>query len=235
MAESILTLSFDDGFEATCRAVAEVYAERGLRACLNIVATGHEPGYKAPDEWQEGARRGDFGLWRALRAQGHEVMPHGHRHENLAFLAHREATDLIDACLARFAAEFHDWDPSVAVFNFPYNLSTPALEAHLRGRVRACRVMNVDGINPIPTADTFRVEAAAFGPGNCEADLERRVDLLLRDGGWLVYNTHGLDGEGWGPISRDFLARTLDRCLDAGVQVLPTGAALALSSASDMT
>ncbi len=231
----IVTLSFDDGFEASCRTVAALYEERGLSACLNIVATGHESTYIAPDPWQEGAVRGDFDLWRELRERGHEVMPHGHRHANLAFLPYAEAVALIDACLDRFAAEFSGWNQAGAVFNFPYNLSTPALESYLRGKVRAFRVMSVDGRNPLPGPNSVRIEAAAYGPGDCEADLSARIDGLLKSEGWLVYNTHGVDGEGWGPVSRDFLASTLDRLLEAGVHVLPTGAALALSTDADMT
>ena len=52
-------------------------------------------------------------------------------------------------------------------------------------------------------------------------------DLLSRPSGWLIYNTHGLDKEGWGPLSSDYLDDLLKQLtsLDS-VAVLPTGQAL---------
>lgn len=226
-AVHLVTLSFDDGFERSCLRVAELYEARGLSACFNVIATGHEPDFRAPDEWQEGVRRGDFGLWRELRERGHEVMPHGFRHENLMFLPHDDAVNLVDRCLARFAAEFPDWSESEVVFNYPYNLSTPQLDEHLLARVRAVRVMGVTGINPLPSAELNRIEAVAYGPDSCDDHLETSIEKLLAGPpAWLVYNTHGVDGEGWGPVSSDRLAAVLDRLLEHGARILPTAGAL---------
>ena len=47
------------------------------------------------------------------------------------------------------------------------------------------------------------------------------ADLLSRDDAWLIFNTHGLDSEGWGPIRADYLDRLLARFLSAGVTVPP--------------
>jgi hypothetical protein len=46
--------------------------------------------------------------------------------------------------------------------------------------------------------------------------------LLETPDSWLVYNAHGLDGEGWGPLRSEFLERILDRLLQRGdVKILP--------------
>ncbi|MBK8504816.1 MAG: hypothetical protein IPL46_22965 [Saprospiraceae bacterium] len=42
----ILTLSFDDGFKKSFYRLAEIHEEYGLKACLNIIASGHLPSFK---------------------------------------------------------------------------------------------------------------------------------------------------------------------------------------------
>ncbi len=67
------------------------------------------------------------------------------------------------------------------------------------------------------------------GAGNCEEDLAEAIRKLLAEReGWLVYNTHGLDEEGWGPIGAEYLERLLGRLVEMeGVEVMPAGGALA--------
>ena len=44
---------------------------------------------------------------------------------------------------------------------------------------------------------------------------------------WLIFNTHGLDDEGWGPIRATYLDRLLDKLLAIdSVDILPAGRAL---------
>jgi hypothetical protein len=68
----------------------------------------------------------------------------------------------------------------------------------------------------------------SFGPGNCEAAIDREIERLLAKGsGWLIFNTHGLDDEGWGPIRATYLEQLLERLLAIQtVEVLPAGGAL---------
>jgi len=40
----ILTLSFDDGFKKSFYKIAEIHEAYGLKACLNVIAMGHEKG-----------------------------------------------------------------------------------------------------------------------------------------------------------------------------------------------
>jgi hypothetical protein len=52
--------------------------------------------------------------------------------------------------------------------------------------------------------------------------------LLSKDSGWLIFNTHGLDDEGWGPLRATYLERILERLLAIeSVEILPAGTALA--------
>jgi peptidoglycan/xylan/chitin deacetylase (PgdA/CDA1 family) len=214
----LITLSFDDGFRASSIRTADIYERAGLRASINVVAApeaiteesfvGEDPGYKV-------APMGDFDLWNELKARGHDIQPHGHRHECFQHYPFEEAQSMIRLCLDLFRENLQGFEPEKAVFNFPYNATTPELEEWLPGIVRAFRggrnfIKN--GINPLPTAETRVLRTTGFGPANCEEHLDTCIGKLLeQDSGWLVYNTHGLDDEGWGPIGSDYLVRLLDR------------------------
>jgi hypothetical protein len=224
----VVTLSFDDGFERSSRKTAEIFERFGLSAAINVVARGHlgEP----TESWHSSWPRGDFGLWNELQARGHEIMPHGYEHANKAQRTFEESKRLIEACLQVFANELDGFDATGAVFAFPYNASTPELEAWLPEIVRAFRTAG-DPIMPLPRPGQRKILCTSFGPAPCDEHLGGLVEeLLARPSGWLCYNAHGLDDEGWGPLSSTTLERLLDRLLEHDeTQVLPAGAALDLA------
>ena len=225
----LVTLSFDDGFERSSLQTVEIFERHGLIAELNVVAAGHRG--KPAETWHTGWRKGDFGLWNELRARGHRIMPHGYRHANKADLPLADAQRLIERCLDVFAAELEDFEASESSFAFPYNRSNPALEAWLRGQVRAFRTGG-DAVMPLPRPGQQRVTSVSFGPERCDDHLILTVDSFLAGPpGWLCYNLHGLDDEGWGPVGSSTLDRLLERFVARGVQVLPITDALDLAAA----
>jgi len=224
----IVTLSFDDGFRKSFRRIAEIYEKHKLSACLNVIATGHEKSFQPPGEYIAGSARGGFALWNELKQRGHEIMPHTYRHTNLRQVPFDEATDLIMRCLDVFAEHLKGFDPKKAVYNFAYNASTPELEKWLTGRVRAFRTGG-GAINRCPHPGQVKLTCTSFGPGNCEQAVDREIEKLLAlPTGWLIFNTHGLDDEGWGPMRSTYLDRLLGRLTAIeSIDVLPTGNALA--------
>ena len=221
----IVTLSFDDGFKKSSIKTAEIYEKYKLSACINVVASAHLSDFRPPD--YPDVTRGDFGLWNELQARGHEIMPHSYKHANLRQLPLSESQDLIRRCLDVFSKELKDFDPKKAVYNFAYNASTPELEEWLATQVRAFRTGG-GAINPLPHEGQVKLTCTSFGPGNCEAAIDREIEKLLgKESGWLIFNTHGLDEEGWGPIRATYLDRLLDKLLGIqSVDVLPAGRAL---------
>lgn len=222
----IVTLSFDDGFRKSSVKTAEIYEKYKLSSCINVVASAHMKDFRPPD--YPDVPRADFGLWNDLQARGHEIMPHGYKHANKRNLPLAEAKDLILRCLDVFDKELKGFDAKQAVFNFPYNASTPELEKWLPTQVRAFRTGG-EAINPLPHKGQVKLTCTSFGPGNCEAAIDREIDRLLgKETGWLIFNTHGLDDEGWGPIRASYLERLLEKLLAIEtVGILPAGKALA--------
>jgi hypothetical protein len=223
----IVTLSFDDGFERSSIRTAEIFERHGLVAELNVVAAGHGGNEKWHREW----RKGDFVLWNELKARGHHVMPHGYRHANKAEVPLGEAKRLIEECLDVFRAELAGFEASEASFAFPYNRSSPEIEAWVGDRVRAFRTRG-DPVMRLPQPGQQRVTCAAFGPARCDDHFCRTIESFLAGRpGWLCYNVHGLDDEGWGPLGSDTLDRLLEDLVARDVRVLPITAALDLAVA----
>ena len=224
----IVTLSFDDGFGRSNTRIAEIYERFGLRACMNVLAAPEE---LVEEQYEWGTDRGDFGLWNELQARGHEIMPHGYQHANKAEMPFEEAKGLIARCLGIFGEKLEGFDAKKAVFNFPYNQSTPELEAWLPSVVRAFRTGG-GGLNALPYPGMTKVTTTGFGPENCEEHLDGEIErLLAQPEEWLVYNTHGLDEEGWGPIGAGYLEGLLERLVGLGVEVMPAGVALGTADA----
>ena len=221
----IVTLSFDDGFKKSSVMTAEIYERYKLSACINVVASAHTENFRAPD--YPDVPRADFGLWNDLQARGHEIMPHGYKHANKRSLPLAEAKDLILRCLDVFDKELKGFDAKQAIFNFPYNASTPELEQWLPTQVRAFRTGG-GSINPLPHKEQVKLTCTSFGPDNCEKAIDREIETLLgKESGWLIFNTHGLDEEGWGPIRATYLRQLLERLLAIEtVEILPAGKAL---------
>lgn len=222
----LVTLSFDDGFRRSSLRTAEIYEKFKLAACINVIATAHEPGFVLPNEYHRAAA-GDFGLWNELQARGHEIMPHGYKHANKSALPFDEARDLIRRCLDCFSRELKDFESRKAVFNFPFNASTPEVERWLASEVLAFRTGG-PLINPLPHRGQTKLTCRSHGPGNIDADLTGAIaKFLAGPSGWLIYNTHGLDDEGWGPLSSKTLETLLERLTAIpSVSIIPAGRAL---------
>ncbi len=222
-----VTLSFDDGFKKSSIRTAEIFEKYKLPACINVIATAHLPGFQLPNEYHRWPV-GDFGLWNELQARGHEIMPHGYKHANKSQLPLEESVDLIRRCLDFFAKELKEFEAKKCVFNFPFNASTPEVERWLAGQVMAFRTGG-PAINVLPHQGQSKLTCTSFGPENIDEHLTGEINkLLAQPSGWLIYNTHGFDDEGWGPVSSNVLEKLLARLVEMPhVSVLPAGLALA--------
>jgi peptidoglycan/xylan/chitin deacetylase (PgdA/CDA1 family) len=225
----IITLSFDDGFEKSSIRTAEIYEKYGLSACINVIASKHLMQGELTDEYHTWPA-GDFKLWNDLKKRGHEIMPHSYRHANLTELPLGEAKNLIIKCMDMFREELEGFVEGESIYNFAYNASNKAIEEWLEPRVRAFRTGG-GAVNPFPFEGMKRLTCTSYGPDNIDNHLEETINQFLEGpSGWLIYNTHGLDEEGWGPMSSVYLDELLDRLtrLDA-VAVLPVVPALDLT------
>ena len=142
-------------------------------------------------------------------------MPHTYKHANLSELPMDEATELILKCFDVFSQEMEGFSEKECVYNFAFNASTPELEQWLEPRVRAIRTGG-GAVNPLPYKDQFKLTCISGGPENIDTHLDNLIlEFLEGPSGWLIYNTHGLDDEGWGPVSSSYLDELLDRLMNS--------------------
>jgi peptidoglycan/xylan/chitin deacetylase (PgdA/CDA1 family) len=223
----IVSLSFDDGFRKSFVRTAEIYEKFGLSACFNVIASAHMPGNLVRDDYMTQEGFGDFGVWNELQDRGHEVMMHGYQHAHKSKMPFEKGRQLILRCIDTFSKELRGFDPKKAVFNFPYNESTPELEAWLPSVVMAFRTRG-GMINAVPGPKTVKVTTGGWGPDNAEKHIDDTIEKLLgQPQGWMVYNVHGLENEGWGPIRAIYLEKLLARLREIdSVRIVPTGRAL---------
>ena len=227
----ILTLSFDDGFKKSFYKIAEIHEEYGLKACLNVIATGHLPSFNTEPKWIPQKLLGNFEDWNTLIGRGHEVMPHSWDHLNLTKIPLKEAKLRIDKCLDYFEKNLEGYKPSEGVYNFAYNASSPELDSYALKRVRAVRtggwlVLKDTMVNLLPSSPKpLALGCWGHGPDFCDTYTEQTVNTFLAgSGGWLILNLHGLDDEGWGPISTNYLDSLLKRLVKIkNLDVLPAG------------
>ncbi len=222
----IITLSFDDGFEKSSIRTAEIFEKHGLPACLNVIASAHMDQFQLPNEYHAWPV-GDFDMWNDLKRRGHEIMPHSYKHTNLAQVPLEEAKYWTEKCIDVFNELLEGFVAEESVFNLPHNASTPEVEAWLVTRFRAIRTHG--GLfNPLPFKGMVRLGCGGYGPGNIDKHLTESVDAFLEGPpGWFIYNTHGLDEEGWGPLSSGLLDELLGKWKETeGVEVLPVIPAL---------
>ena len=217
----LITLSFDDGFKKSSIKTAEIYEKYGLSSCINVIASGHERKLGETDAYHNWTV-GDFTLWNDLKRRGHEIMPHTYMHANLTQMPLAEAQVLVEKCIEVFDRELEGFRANESVFNLAYNASTPELEEWLKSKFRAIRTHG-ELVNPLPNKNTFRLGCSSYGPDNIDNHLTESINKFLEGPpGWFIYNTHGLDDEGWGPLSSGVLDELLSKLSGLkNVEILP--------------
>ena len=222
----IVSLSFDDGFRKSSIRTAEIYEKYKLSACINVIASAHSKQFELPSEYHSWPV-GDFELWNDLQSRGHEIMPHSYRHANLTQMPLEDARKLILLCFDIFSKELNDFKAEESIFNFPFNASNTELDELLKPMVRAVRTGG-PAVNQLPYKNQFKLTCTSSGPENIDEHLEQTISKFLElPSGWLIYNTHGLDDEGWGPVSSSYLDELLSKLVQLDhVAVLPVGKAL---------
>jgi peptidoglycan/xylan/chitin deacetylase (PgdA/CDA1 family) len=223
----IITLSFDDGFEKSSIKTAEIFEKYGLSACINVIATAHLKNFILPNEYHAW-KAGDFQLWNELKSRGHEIMPHSYDHQNLTEMPLEQAKESILKCLDIFNKELKDFNAKESVYNFAYNASSPEIEEWLGTQVKGFRTGG-PALNPLPYPGQKKLTCISHGPENIDQNLGETIDQFLEGPqGWFIFNTHGLDDEGWGPVSSVFLDELLDRLTKIKtLEILPAGKVLA--------
>lgn len=207
----IASFCFDDGFAASARTIRRLFDARGVKACFCVLS--------APELTQDAAilsaEVAGWDTWREAVADGHEVSPHSHAHEFYGRMEPDAARASIESCFAVFERELEGFSSHRSVFHLPYLQAPPDLMDWLSHRTLGVRAATPGhGLcDPARLVRGGAVGCMAYGPDGVAEGWTRRLDRFSAQDGWLNLVFHGVDGEGWGPVARDDLARLLDRTL----------------------
>lgn len=230
----VITFSFDDGFKQSFYRAAEIHEAYGMSACFNVIASGHLPSFKGVDAYILPKLLGDFNDWNTLKSRGHEVMPHTWEHLNVTKISYDHAVENIDRCLEYFEENLDGYKNEEAVFNYAFGASTPEIEAYTLQKVLGARTggwlfMEDEKAHELPKKkEPMKLGCWTTGPGNIDDYLEKEINEFLESsGGWLIFNLHGFDDEGWGPVSTTYFDQLLKRLSEINhVAVKPAGKVL---------
>lgn len=200
---------FDDGFTASCLKIADIFERWGLAATFAVLVN--------PEGFKVEVPKGDFGLWNELQDRGHLIHPHGWDHTDLTQIPLAEAKEKVNACLDGFSQRLNGFDTRKSIYHLTYNRSTPEVNDYLLSRVAAIRTNSVesalgDGLHTQAEWNSRIFRCGGFGPDSCDTDLHRVLSRAEEEQPVFVYYMmHGLDGEGWGPVSSGALESALGK------------------------
>lgn len=223
-----VSFCFDDGFARSAQTIRKVFEDRGAAACFAVLT---EPEHSV-DPNMAGVPIADWSFWQDTAAAGHEIGLHGRAHEHLGKLRFDEARASIDAAVDAFDRYAPSQPASEPVFHLPYLSAPDDVIEYVRQRYGTVRMGSAAGQNTAAAVvATSRLNCLTFGPVNVDQRLRDCLETHVAAGSeWLVVVLHGLDDEGWGPISLDGLTNCLDYLLTAGVEIIPPGQQLAIAA-----
>jgi peptidoglycan/xylan/chitin deacetylase (PgdA/CDA1 family) len=214
-----ISFCFDDGFRRSARTIADAFSARGLSACFAVLSQPEG----ALDPFVQGADIGDWDFWRQLTAEGHELASHGLIHERYDEIDLPATQSSVIAALDILKREIPTFDSNRSVFHVPY-LSAPAQTVEWLA-TRSLGVRLDTGKSGLTPWEDVRpgcvIDCLCYGPENVGQSMLSRIREFRAQEGWLVLVMHGVDGEGWGPVSRVELEQILDAAIATGARIAP--------------
>lgn len=185
--QAAASYTFDDGYPSSFT-IAGMFEKRNLRASFYIIA-----GKVASEDWAK---------WKALSDKGHEIGNHSMTHE--LDMGNPALTD------AQLDQEINQAQSIIGqqigivpkVFAFPWHSYTAhaksiALQHHIA-------IRDPDPNDPDYSLAFFD-NAHAPDLNAALASVDAQLADTVKNGGWFVAAGHGIDGDGWSPVTTQFL------------------------------
>lgn len=199
-----VTFSIDDGFWHSCKAMAAVFAPHRIRATFNLVTHWVAPMQveTIDDVYNQNRYHGSWPEWKTLLEAGHEIGCHTATHPALPTRTPDEIRWELDASRETLLEHLPLQEP--LTFAYPYNQTSPEVDAEVRKRFLSARV----GGEPLNHPEDLNLYAVQSWWPYRDTALEEilaRIDEAREKEAWLVLGLHGVGDEGWHPIPIDKL------------------------------
>lgn len=196
-----VSFSIDDGFWNSCNEMAEIFDRHGLKGTFNLVTHWVEPMQvdKIGDSYNEGLYHGSWPQWKTLLDRGHEIGSHTLTHPALPTIPLEDARREIVESKAILCEKLGIEEPFT--FGFPYNQPSPEVLEIVSEHYLAARVGGKI-FNETPAAlDMHQVQSWWPYSDTPLDEILAKIDEARQKGCWLVIGLHGMNDEGWHPIT----------------------------------
>lgn len=204
-----VTFSIDDGFWKSTQEFMRLFDPYGFKATFNLVTDWITPKQSGVgDEYNRDASHGTWTNWKTVLKQGHEIGSHSMTHPHLPKLSGEEIKRELLYSKRRIKEELKLWGPKT--FAFPYNDTSPEVQKILGRYYLAARVGTQTGeINEPGKIDFLQIRSWwPLSPAPLE-EIVAKIDRAREMRGWLVIGLHGMNGEGWNPITTEKMSGVL--------------------------
>lgn len=182
--------TFDDGYPSSS-SIATIFESRGLRATFFII-----PGVV-----------GDWNFWKGLLNRGHEIGNHSMTHD-----VDMGDPSVSDQTLDREINGAQDMiEQGIGMrpltFAFPWHsYTTKALQLAETRHIAVRKVNNGEANYEFAFFDRDHAGSLAEQLATVNGQLQN----VVNNGGWFVAGGHGVDGDGWSPVTSQFLVDHLN-------------------------
>lgn len=223
----VVSFTFDDGLQKSTEQVCKILSSYGFLATFYVV-TGWVNGRRKPDgrdRFNLGRSHGDWHFWKRVAVAGHEVGSHGFAHLNVGG---RKARYLPWSAPLDLLRSQRDLRQKIGegryTVGMPFNQSSWLSDLAVRKLFLGCRLGESEiVVNKLDRMDIFRL--ACWVPRSSTPLSEYKAALEMTDpGSWLILQFHGVDDEGWEPVSSRMFSDICELIASTGeVDVMPVG------------
>ncbi|MBN2327543.1 MAG: polysaccharide deacetylase family protein [Candidatus Omnitrophica bacterium] len=205
-----VTFSIDDGFWKSAQEFLPLFDRFNYRATFNLVTSWITPMRSGVgDDYNQASSHGTWTNWKTVLDRGHEIGSHSMTHPHLPQLDESEVKRQLLYSKRRITKRLTLWGRKT--FAFPYNDSSPAVREMAGRYYLAAREGTRTGeINQPGAIDFLGVRSWWPLQHNTLGDIVEKIDETRDMRGWLVIGLHGMNGEGWHPITTEKMTGVLD-------------------------
>lgn len=195
-----VTFTIDDGFWKSSKQMADILDKYQLKASFYLVTHWVKPMKtdEIGDGYNEDLDHGAWPLWKGVLERGHEIGSHTCTHPALPTIGPKDALREITESKQILIQELGIQEP--VTFAYPYNQPSPEVTKMVGLHYLSARI----GGKPLNEIGSTNLQAVSSWWPLSDTPLEEitaKIDAAKAKGDWLVIGLHGMNDEGWNPIT----------------------------------
>lgn len=195
-----VSFTIDDGFWESSQQMADILDQYNLKASFYLVTHWVKPMKtdEIGDGYNEDLDHGAWPLWKNFLKRGHEIGSHSCTHPALPTIDAKDALQEITESKQILIDELGLEEP--ITFAYPYNQPSPEVIKMVGGHYLSARIGGKP-FNEIASTDLQAINSWWPLSDTPLEEITAKIDEAKAKGYWLVIGLHGMNEEGWNPIT----------------------------------